>query len=250
MNGDGIAFRQKVALAVALLLTVSTAARTQSAEVDAYIAEAPSAVFASATVGDAEVILLTHQDSLESTGVVYGDVFALAYRSDSDHYDWHRGHLYSDHAPGFASESEFVFQMYNPVTYKSELVYFSLESNAFRIYQVPARFIGRMAIWNGKIFYSTEIYDNTIHCVSLDDGEIHFIEGSGELFSNTDFWIIGEELIVTEYGDRGTPYRLDTEGLYPAPDVTVSPETKVGFNLRTIRDGEGLERFEELLGIR
>ena len=51
-------------------------------------------------------------------------------------------------------------------------------------------------------------------------------------------------------GDKGIPYRLDTNGLYPAPDVTVSPETKVGFNLRSIRGGEDLERFEELLGIR
>ena len=146
--------------------------------------------------------------------------------------------------------TEFVFHMHGIDTPRSQLCYFNVDQGSFRAYTVRAPFIGAMVIRDGVIFYSTEHFDNNLHYVDIDDGEVHMVEGSGDTAANSDFWVIDGDLIVTDGGDKGIPYRLDRDGLYPAPDITVSDETKVGFNLRTIRGGEDLERFEQLLGIR
>ena len=250
MQTNRTALQHIVVLASGLVLLVSAAACAQPTEIDSFIAGAPSAVFASVSVGDTEIILLTHRESLESTGVVFGDVYALAFRDGTDLIGWHLGRLWNDYAAGYGSETEFVFHMYGTATPRSQLCYFDVEQGAFRSYTVRAPFIGAMVIRGDKIFYSTEHFDDNLHYIDIDDGEVHMVEGSGETAMNSDFWIIDGDLVVTDGGDYGIPYRLDTDGLYPAPDVVVSEETKVGFNLRTIRGGEDLERFEELLGIR
>jgi hypothetical protein len=241
---------QRVTVAVTVMVAVCSAACGQTSEIDSFVAKAAASVFASVAVGDTELILLSHEESLRGNGVVSGEVYVLAFRNGTDLVAWHHGRLFNDYAAGYTTETEFVLHLNNPETSRSELCYFDLEQEVFRAFTVRPLFIGGTVIWGDTIFYSTEHFEDNLHYVDINDGEVHMVQGSGETGMNSDFWIIDGALIVTDGGDKGIPYRLDTEGLYPAPDVTVSPETKVGFNLRTIRDGEGLERFEELLGIR
>jgi hypothetical protein len=242
-------FRRAATLTVFILVATSTSWAGE-VDIDGFVAQEPSVVFGSISGPGGSVAFLTHETSLEWPGVVFGDVILVLVQDEHAIAAAHLGRLSSSHVPGFAGETEFVVGMLSIDRSGTELCYLDFQHRDFRAFPVPARFIGAIVVWGDVIFYSTEHFEDNLHYVDIDDGEVHMVEGSGTTAMNSDFWIVDGELIVTDGGDKGTPYRLDTHGLSPAPDVTVSPETKVGFNLRTIRDGEGLERFEELLGIR